>query len=114
MPYSSPFPPLDIPKCNLLSYLFPPGRTLSTKPLWIDAANPSNNLSPVQMLSWVKRFAVGLDRLGVKEQQTVMVFTPNHLYVPMIYLAAAGIEALLHRRQSNLHRKRSLSSDESH
>lgn len=42
------------------------------------------------MLSWIKRFAVGLDKLGVKEQQAVMVFTPNTLYVPAIYLASAG------------------------
>lgn len=90
MPYSSPYPPLDIPKCNILSYVFPPGKTLSNKPLWIDAANPSHSLSPAQMLSWVKRFAVGLDKLGVGQQEAVMVFTPNHLYVPMVYLAAAG------------------------
>ncbi|KIW82328.1 hypothetical protein Z517_05355 [Fonsecaea pedrosoi CBS 271.37] len=90
MPYASPYPPLDIPKCNILSYVFPPEKTPSNKPLWMDAENPSNSLSPAQMLSWVKRFAVGLDRLGVKQQQAVMVFTPNHLYVPMAYLAAAG------------------------
>jgi 4-coumarate--CoA ligase len=90
MPYSSPLKPLDIPKCNILSYLFPPNQTPSNKPLWIDAADPSKSLSPAQMLLWVKRFALGLDRLGVKERQAVMVFTPNHLYVPMAYLAAAG------------------------
>lgn len=90
MPYSSPFPSLDIPKCNILSYLFPPGKKISEKPLWIDAANPSHSLSAAQMLSWVKRFAVGLDRLGVQQQEAIMVFTPNHLYVPMAYLAAAG------------------------
>lgn len=90
MPYSSPFTPLDIPKCNILSYLFPPGKKVSEKPLWIDAANPSHSLSPAQMLSWVKRFAVGLDRLGVQQQEAIMVFTPNHLYVPMAYLGAAG------------------------
>ncbi|KIX08219.1 uncharacterized protein Z518_02875 [Rhinocladiella mackenziei CBS 650.93] len=90
MPYSSPFPPLDIPKCNILSYLYPPGKALSTKPLWIDAANPSHSLSAAQMLSWVRRFAMGLDKLGIGQQQAVMVFTPNHLYVPMVYLAAAG------------------------
>ncbi|KAJ9604490.1 hypothetical protein H2200_011326 [Cladophialophora chaetospira] len=90
MPYSSPYASLDIPKCNILSYLFPPGKTPSNKPLWIDAADTSHSLSAAQMLSWVKRFAVGLDRLGVKQQEAVMVFTPNHLYVPMAYLAAAG------------------------
>ena len=42
------------------------------------------------MLSWVKRFAVGLDRMGVKESRAVMVFSPNHIFVPMAYLAAAG------------------------
>ncbi|OAP57448.1 hypothetical protein AYL99_08186 [Fonsecaea erecta] len=90
MPYTSPYPPLDIPKCNILSYVFPPEKTPSDKPLWMDAENPSHSLSPAQMLLWVKRFAVGLDRLGVKQQQAVMVFTPNHIYVPMVYLAAAG------------------------
>lgn len=90
MPYSSPFPPLDIPKCNILSFLFPPGKAPSTKPIWFDAADDSHSLSAAQMLAWVKRFAVGLDKLGVKEQEAVMVFTPNHLYVPMVYLAAAG------------------------
>ncbi|KAJ9639122.1 hypothetical protein H2204_004030 [Knufia peltigerae] len=90
MPYSSPFPPLDIPKQNILSYLFPLHKPLSTKPLWMDSRDPSVSLSQAQMLSWIKRFAVGLDNLGVKEQQAIMVFTPNTLYVPAIYLASAG------------------------
>ena len=38
----------------------------------------------------IKRFAVGLDRLGLAEQDTVMVLTPNHIFVPLVYLAAAG------------------------
>lgn len=90
MPYSSPLPPLNIPKCNILSYLFPPDKPVSDQPLWIDAANAAHSLSPAQLLSWIRRFAVGLDKLGVAEQQTVMVLTPNHIYVPMAYLAAAG------------------------
>ena len=90
MPYNSPFPPLDIPKCNILSYLFPPGKALNNKPLWIDAANTSHSLSQAEMLSWVRRFAKGLDNLGIAHGQTVMVFTTNHLYVPMAYLGAAG------------------------
>lgn len=90
MPFSSKFPPLDLPSCNVLSYVFPPNKPLSDKPLWIEAANPSINLSQTQMLSWVKRFAVGLDKMGVAEQQTVMVFTPNHIFVPLAYLATVG------------------------
>ena len=90
MPYSSPHQPLDIPKQNILSYLFPPDKPLSNKPLWIDARDPSVNLSQAQMLSWIKRFALGLDKLGMEEQQAVMVFTPNTLFVPAVYLASAG------------------------
>ncbi|KIV93841.1 hypothetical protein PV10_05026 [Exophiala mesophila] len=90
MPYRSPYPPIDIPKCNILSYLFPSDKPLSEKPLWIDAANPSHSLSPAQMLLWIKRLAAGLDRIGVGESQAILVFTPNHLYVPVAYLAAAG------------------------
>ena len=56
----------------------------------MDAANPENSLSSAQMLQWVKRLAVGLDRLRVPKGEAVMVFTPNHLYVPLAYLTAAG------------------------
>lgn len=42
------------------------------------------------MLSWIKRFAVGLDQLGIAQQKAIMVFTPNHIFVPMAYLGAAG------------------------
>ena len=90
MPFKSTFPDIDIPKCNILTYLFDDGKPLSTKPLWMNAANPSESLSPAQVLTWVKRFAVGMDKLGIPQDRAVMVFTPNHLFVPVVYLAAAG------------------------
>jgi 4-coumarate--CoA ligase len=90
MPYKSPYKDLEIPQCNILSYLFPEGEQPSDKPVWIDAANPEHNISPKQMLLWVKRFAAGLDNLGVPKNKAVMVYTPNHLYVSMAYLGAAG------------------------
>lgn len=90
MPYKSPWPLLDIPKCNVLSWLYPPGKKVSTDPLWIDATDPSLNLSPAQMLEWIKRLAVGLDKLGLEKGEALMVFTPNHIYVPLAYLCAAG------------------------
>jgi 4-coumarate--CoA ligase len=86
----SPFPNLDIPKIDILSYLFPKDRAPSENPLWIDAANPSNNLSPRQALSWIKRLAFGLDRLGVGEQEVVMIMSPNHIFVPVMYLGIVG------------------------
>ncbi len=90
MPFCSPYPDIDIPKCNILTYIFGDGQSLSDQPQWIDATDTSNSLSLPQMLSWVKRFAVGLDRMGIPESSAVMVYCPNHIYVPMVYLAAAG------------------------
>ena len=90
MPFKSTFPDIDIPKCNILTYLFDDGKPLSTKPLWMNAANPADSLSPTQALAWVKRLAVGMDKLGIPEDRAIMVFTPNHLFVPVVYLAAAG------------------------
>lgn len=90
MIYKSKFESIVIPQCNILSYLFPTSETPSTRPLLIDAKSPSKQLSSADLLLWVQRFALGLDRLGVPLNTAVMVFTPNHLYVPMAYLAAAG------------------------
>ncbi|KAK6365134.1 hypothetical protein LTS17_011612 [Exophiala oligosperma] len=90
MIYKSPYDDIDIPKCNILSYLFPKEKAPSSTPLWVDAKFPSNKLSPADMLLWVKRFALGLDNLGIRKNAAIMVFTPNHLFVPVIYLGAAG------------------------
>ncbi|KAJ0130923.1 Uncharacterized protein HZ326_25983 [Fusarium oxysporum f. sp. albedinis] len=90
MPYDSPSAPLSIPRCNLLSYLFPRDRPVLEKPQWIDSTMPTLSLTRVQILTWIKRFAVGLEILGVREGQAVMLFTPNHIFVPLAYLGAAG------------------------
>jgi 4-coumarate--CoA ligase len=90
MTITSPFQSLDIPKIDLLSYVFPKDRAISDDPVWIDAANPSNSLSPRQALSWIKRLALGLDRLGVGEQEVVMIMSPNHIFVPVMYLGIVG------------------------
>ncbi|KAK5096542.1 hypothetical protein LTR70_001716 [Exophiala xenobiotica] len=90
MPFHSPHPKLNIPKCNLLSYVFADGRAKEESPLWMDAANPSNSLSMSEMHLLVKRFALGLDDMAVPIGSAVMIFSPNHIYVPMVYLATAG------------------------
>lgn len=90
MAYSSVFPPLDIPRSNILSYLYPPNQTVSNQPIWIDANDPNNSLSPRQMLSWVRRLGYGLDRLGVGKGEVVMIYTPNHIFVPVAYQGIVG------------------------
>ncbi|KAI1967118.1 hypothetical protein LOZ58_000613 [Ophidiomyces ophidiicola] len=94
MPFSSPFPPLQIPKVDLLSYLFPPNAPVSDKPIWIDAEHPENCLSPRQLLQWVRRLAFGLDRLGVKPGEVVVTLTPNHIFVPVAFLGIVGSRRL--------------------
>ncbi|KAB2574593.1 4-coumarate-ligase [Lasiodiplodia theobromae] len=90
MPVTSPFAPLRIPETDLLTYLFPPGQHVSDKPLWIDATNPHHSLSPNQMLQWIKRLAVGLDKIGCARGQVVLIYTPNHIFVPAAYMAIVG------------------------
>ncbi|OQV07872.1 hypothetical protein CLAIMM_12231 [Cladophialophora immunda] len=96
MPQKSPFA-INIPPTDLLTYLFPPDAKPSTQPLYISADEPSrHSLSPAETLLWVKRLALGLQRiLGVTERNTesktgftIMMFTPNHIFVPVVYLAA--------------------------
>lgn len=90
MPYSSPFPSLDIPKCNLLDYLFPQDRALSDVPIWIDSKDTNQHLTPQKLFQWTKRLALGLDRIGSKPGEVVMIHTPNHVFVPVAYLGIVG------------------------
>jgi 4-coumarate--CoA ligase len=90
MPFKSIYPDLDIPQTNILSYLFPPDQEPSDEPIWIDAAETSKSLSPRQLLQWVKRLADGLDKLGVAKQEAVLIYTPNHIFVPVAYLGIVG------------------------
>jgi acyl-CoA synthetase (AMP-forming)/AMP-acid ligase II len=90
MPLTSPLKDVEIPHTDVLTYLFPPGSKPSEDPIWLDAADPENSLSPRQLLSWVKRLAIGLDRLGIRDQEAVMILTPNHIFVPAAYLGIVG------------------------
>jgi 4-coumarate--CoA ligase len=90
MPFTSPHGDVPIPKVDLLSYLFPPGDTPSTKPLWIDSKDTSIALSPANLLRWVKRLSFGLERAGLKRGDIVMIYTPNHIFVPVAYLGIVG------------------------
>ncbi|KAK1725444.1 4-coumarate-CoA ligase 2 [Colletotrichum acutatum] len=91
MVFNSPYPPLDIPKTNLLSYLFPKGSTPSDEPIWIDCKDDKINLSPKQMLRWVKRLGFGLQNLGLKRGDVVMICTPNQIFVPVAYLGIVSV-----------------------
>lgn len=90
MPFKSTYPSLDIQQSNLLDYAFPSDTPPSDKPLWIAAENPQHYLSQKDALSWVKRLGFGLEKAGIKKGEVVMIFTPNHIYVPPTYLGIVG------------------------
>lgn len=89
MPYSSPYPTLDIPQENILSYLFERG-PVSDQPLWLDSRDTSRSLSPKQLLQWARRLGHGLERLGLQKGDVVMICTPNQIFVPVAYLGIVG------------------------
>ena len=86
----SPYPDLKIPEQDILSYLFPSEHSLSEDPLWINAASPDIYLSLRTGLQWIKRLAIGLDHLGLKTGDVLMIVSPNHIFVPIAYLGAVG------------------------
>lgn len=86
----SPYPDLNIPEQDILTYIFGAQDSLSERPLWIDAASPATYLSLRSALQWIKRLAIGLDRLGVKNGDVLMIVSPNHIFVPIAYLGAMG------------------------
>ena len=90
MVYKSTFKDLVIPKCNVLEFLYPKDKIPSDKPIWIDAADPEHFLTPHQLLAWVKRLGAGLDKLGIGKEEVVMLFSPNHIFVPVAYLGTVG------------------------
>jgi acyl-CoA synthetase (AMP-forming)/AMP-acid ligase II len=89
MPAESLFK-ISIPATDVLSYLFPDDRPVSEKPIWIDADDTSNSLSPKQLLGWVKRLGAGFRKLGLKRQDVVMMYSHNHIFVPVAYLGISG------------------------
>ncbi|TPX20445.1 hypothetical protein DIZ76_016333 [Coccidioides immitis] len=96
----SPFAPIPIPSSNVLSFLFPPGSPLrsATKPIWIDSADPTLQLTTAAALDWVKRLCSGLENFEdqasgqqvVKKGEVVLIFTPNQIFVPVAYLGIVG------------------------
>ena len=90
MVYKSPYPAVDIPEVNVLSYLFPKGETISDEPIWHDSDDPSICMSKREILHKIKKLGSGLDKLGVQPGEVLLVFTPNHIYVPVAYLGTVG------------------------
>lgn len=90
MSVSSPYPPLTFAATNVLDYAFTAGKTLSDEPLWIDSQHPEKALSPKQALEWVKRTCFGLEKLGLRRGDVVMIYAVKHIFVPPAYYGIIG------------------------
>ncbi|KAL8645498.1 MAG: hypothetical protein Q9210_006674 [Variospora velana] len=87
MPFNSPFRDLEMPRTNVLSYLFPRAKSAKDTPLWIDSKNPEESIGATDLLQWVTRIGAGLDKLGINEGEVILVHSTNHVLMPVIYLA---------------------------
>lgn len=90
MPITSPYGNIDIPSTNLLTHLFSRDGAITDQPVWIDSNDTSNSLSTAQAVYWVKRLGCGLQKLGLKRGDVVLLCTTNHIYVPVAYLGIVG------------------------
>lgn len=87
---------MPIPEVSLPTYLFQsPDEPLPTQPILIDANRPDTHyLSLSTYRLWAKRFAVGLQKAGLKEGDRVLLFSGNNLCFPIVLmgiLMAGGI-----------------------
>ncbi|KAI4282590.1 MAG: hypothetical protein L6R35_005368, partial [Caloplaca aegaea] len=87
MPFYSPFRDVEIPRTNVLTYLFPRAKSAKDTPLWIDSKNSEESIAATDLLQWTIRIGVGLDKLGINEGEVILVHSTNHVFLPVIYLA---------------------------
>ncbi|EFR01406.1 4-coumarate-CoA ligase 1 [Nannizzia gypsea CBS 118893] len=88
---------VEIPNASLPTVLFgSPTATLSTtKCSFIDAARPDTHyFTAYDYRLWCQRFAAGLRKSGLKTGDRVLLFSPNDLFFPVVFMGivmAGGI-----------------------
>lgn len=92
MPFVSKQPSLKIPECSILDYLFAK-EAPSDEPLWIDSTDVNHFHSAKSGLAVARRLGFGLQQIGVQSGDRCLLFTPNHIYVPVAYMAIVGLGA---------------------
>jgi 4-coumarate--CoA ligase len=84
---------MEIPTTDLASYVFSAGTTKSRRtPVYFNAELLSQNFSLAQAEICVKRIAKGLQDLGLKRGDRVLLYSGNKLFFPIVFWAvpAAG------------------------
>jgi len=93
--YTSPRPNVTIPKQDLYSFIFDPSlskhahRTAS-----VDGVT-GEQYSFAELQAKVDALAAGLTKLGLKKDDVVGIFAPNHIEFGVVFLATARLGAVL-------------------
>ncbi|KAL3442005.1 hypothetical protein BJX65DRAFT_313315 [Aspergillus insuetus] len=86
---------VDIPINDIASWVFAAGTEESRRqPQYFDADYPEHCFSLQQAELYVKQVALGLQRLGLRPNDKVLLFSPNKLYFPILLwgvIAARGV-----------------------
>ncbi|KAG4281970.1 AMP-binding enzyme [Fusarium proliferatum] len=83
--HKSPFE-LEIPNVDLATFIFSSGTQDSrSQPQYFDAENPALNFSLEQAEGWVKQWAKGLQDLGLRTNDKVLLYSGNSLYFPIVF-----------------------------
>ncbi|PVH74830.1 acetyl-CoA synthetase-like protein [Cadophora sp. DSE1049] len=82
--YRSPYS-IDIPAVDIPTFIFSSGTPESRRsPQYFDAEQPSRNFSLAQAEVWVKQVAKGMQDLGLKPDDKVLLFCGNMLHFPVL------------------------------
>ncbi|KAL2008687.1 hypothetical protein VTN00DRAFT_6881 [Thermoascus crustaceus] len=76
---------IDIPPIDVATFVFSSGTASSRqKPQYFDATSPSKCYSLAQAEGFVKRVGLGFQRLGLKPDDKVLLYSNNRLFFPVL------------------------------
>lgn len=79
-PYSIGIPAVDIP-----TFIFSAGTPDTRRsPQYFDAEQPARNFSLAEAEMWVKQVAKGMQDIGLKPNDKVLLFSGNMLHFPVL------------------------------
>lgn len=83
--HRSPLPDIPIPHISVPTFIFSSGTSQTRQqPQYYDADRPSNNFSLAQAEVLVKRIALGLQSLGLRQDDKVLLYAGNSLWFPAL------------------------------
>lgn len=76
---------IDLPTTDVASFVFSSGTPASRqKQQYFDADSPSKCFSLAQAEGYVKQLARGLQKLGLKDDDKILLFSQNQLFFPVV------------------------------